>query len=116
MLKAKAKTEYMREYMRRKRAGLPTRKEPKERRPSAGMISRIEYWARLRQSRPWRLYGTGRKVIDGLALDTDDSWMEACRRYKAILDERRERKKAARHLICEKCVTDAAGIIASKRM
>jgi hypothetical protein len=34
MLRGKAKTDYMRDYMQRKRAGLITRKEPKERKPS----------------------------------------------------------------------------------
>jgi hypothetical protein len=95
MLQGEAKTAYMREYMRRKRAGLPTVKPKKEWEPSQRMIREIEHWAKY----PKRTRGMGRQVINGLTLDNDTSWMEACRRYKAILDKRwaeaKERKRLA---------------------
>jgi hypothetical protein len=98
VLKGEAKTAYMREYMRRKRAGLPTTKpklpRPKaEWKPSQRIIDQIDHWRHLRAHRPWRLRRFGERVIDGLTLDTDESWMEACRRYEAYSDERRANRE-----------------------
>ena len=153
MLKGKAKTDYMRDYMRRKRAGLPTAKSTadkpaggeREWKPTKRVINQIAYWARVRASAaPWRLRAIGDRVIDGLTLDTDESWMEACRRYKALKDERRaerekEKEQAAKpkpryclfcrepesterifvghgvFLICEKCIAEAAAVVASAK-
>jgi hypothetical protein len=98
MLTGEAKVAYQREYMRRKRAGLPTatNPKPKEWQPSERMIYEIGYWDRLRTDRPRDLRGFGARVIAGLMFDNDESLMEACRRYKAITDERRAARKAAK--------------------
>ena len=90
MLEGEAKTAYMRDYMRRKRLGLPTVNPKPEWKPNQRIIDEIAYWAR----HPLRTRGMGWRVIDGLTLDNDASWMEACRRYKAIIDERRAARKA----------------------
>ena len=90
MLKGQAKIDYQREYMRRKRAGLPTAKPKPEWQPTERMIDEIKWWAQ----HPWKAGATGRQVIAGLILDNDESWMEACQRYKAITDERRAKRKA----------------------
>jgi hypothetical protein len=102
MLEGEAKTAYMREYMRRKRAGLPTVKPKKEWEPPWWMPHNIAVWARHRAGRePWRVGCLGHKVIDGLKLDTDESVMEACRRYKAILDEQRAARKTRKQAAAE---------------
>jgi|GEM_PF-6386849 len=100
MLQGEAKTAHMREYIGRKRAGLPTAKPKKPWEPPWWMTYNVKIWAKRRAGRePWRVGRFGRKVIEGLKLDTDESVMQACRRYKAILDEqraeRKTRKKAA---------------------
>ena len=98
MLKREAKTAYMREYMRRRRAGLATAKSPKPKppwQPSQHMIEKIRYWQRVaRSSRP-RLRQPGHVIIDGLDLDTDEGMAEACRRYKSHRDAQHEAPKRA---------------------
>jgi hypothetical protein len=104
MLKGEAKTAYMRDYMRRKRAGLATRTKPKPDKaawqPSQTMVDQIQYWRRVQASEPWRLRQTGRQVLDVLADKktwTEDDMMEACRRLKAHQDDlkaEREQRKA----------------------
>jgi hypothetical protein len=98
MLKGEAKKIYQRNFMRRKRAGLPpVESKPKpEWRPSQRIIDEIQHWRWLREHQSWRLGARGEKIIDGLALDTDESWNEACRRYKADRDAARARSKAMR--------------------
>jgi hypothetical protein len=111
VLTGEAKTAYMREYMRRKRAGLPTRKpkppKPKpEWKPRQRVIDQINGWQHLRAR--GLLSGLGSRVIDGLTLDTDESWMEACRRYEAYSDERRANR--------EKEKQEAAGAAAKPKV
>jgi hypothetical protein len=93
MLKGQAKTDYQREYMRRRRAAAPQR-EPKPIRKAAPkrMIEQIKYWGRHAGSA--NLSSVGRAVIDGLDLGTDQGMAEACRRYKVHLDQRRTAKEA----------------------
>jgi hypothetical protein len=114
MLKGDAKAKYMREYMRRKRAGLITRKEPLPPDPLRH-IDHIKYWVRRSKRRPWQLSRLGRKIIEGLDLDVcegerrvvdglefndwdaigpKEHWLEACRRYRQHKDEQKARKKA----------------------
>jgi hypothetical protein len=93
MLKGEAKVAYQREYMRRKRAGLPTAIKPKPRewKPTQRMIDELEWWAKYPSQRRSRIAD---RVLDGLILDNDESWWEACRRYKRLQDERRAERKA----------------------
>jgi len=99
MLKGDAKTAYQREYMRKKRAGLPTATKPKaEWRPTQAMVDQIQHWRQMRVDEPWRLRDTALRVLDGLTNKTwtEDDMMEACRRLKAHQDEReaeRERRE-----------------------
>jgi hypothetical protein len=143
MLKGKAKRDYMREWMRRKRAGLPTttpKSKPKSDRPRQRVIDQIAYWAR----NPSRQSTLAIKVLDGLVLDNDASWLEACRRHKVLSEERRAERDRAKlkatkprprecsfcgepaaadrlligdrfPLICETCVAEAAVAIAKHR-
>lgn len=96
MLTGEAKTAYQREYMRRKRAGLPTAKPKPEWQPSQRMIDQIAFWYRRQHNKPWQLRGPWHKVIDGLKLENGDEaqWMEACRRLKAYQDDLRAEAKA----------------------
>ena len=99
MLKGEAKTAYMREYMRRRRAGLATAKPPKPKppwQPPQHMIEKIRHWQRVaRSSQPRRLRQPGHVIIDGLDLDTDEGMAEACRRYKSHRDAQHEAPKRA---------------------
>jgi hypothetical protein len=83
----------MRAYMRRKRAGqsttTPRPPKPKSDGPSQRVINQIAYWA----CNPWRARGIGPQVIDGLVLDNDESWQEACRRHKVLTEERRAKRE-----------------------
>ena len=90
MLKGEAKTAYMREYMRRRRAGLATAKPKPPWRPPQRMIAQIRHWGAIPS---WRMRQPAHVIIDGLRLDTDDGVLEACRRYKRYLDDRRETKR-----------------------
>jgi hypothetical protein len=95
MLKGEAKTEYMREYMRRKRAGLPTatKPKPKEWEPTQRIVDEIAHWAKY----PWRRRSAiAGRVLKDLTLDNDESWMEACRRYKTLTAERKQERQAER--------------------
>jgi hypothetical protein len=144
MLKGQAKTDYQREYMRRRRAGQVAVKplpKPKRTAPPKRMIDQIRYWGRHADS--WRLHRVGRAIIDGLDLGTEQGMAEACRRYQDHLDRRRtakeswakkeaEAKTAPKRcsfcssapaavgngyglFICEGCVDEAAAIIAAQR-
>src|SRR5262245_59219939 len=144
MLKGEAKTAYMREYMRRRRAGLATAKPKPPWRPSPRRIHTVRRWQRLARNGSSYLPHHASKIIDGLDLDTDEGMAEACRRYQAHLDAQREEKErekereatakkpkcwfcsepASSHriligdgflCICEMCVAEAARIIADKR-
>jgi len=127
----------MREYMRRRRAGLATAKPPKPKPPWQPPQHMIEKIRQLRQP--------GHVIIDGLDLDTDEGMAEACRRYKSHRGAQHEASKRAAvqreaakkecwfcgepasgdrrviaapagcPLICEMCVAEAARIIADKR-
>ena len=90
MLKGEAKTAYMREYMRRRRAGLATAKPKPPWRPPQRMIAQIRHWGAILS---WRMRQPAHVIIDGLRLDTDDGVLEACRRYKRYLDDRGETKR-----------------------
>jgi hypothetical protein len=96
MLKGEAKTSYMRDYMRRKRAGQQTTKPKAPWEPSQRMINEITHWRYLRANRPRDLRGISREIIEGLTLDNDDSWQEACRRYKMLHDEQRRERRERR--------------------
>jgi hypothetical protein len=63
MLQGAAKLDYMRDYMRKRRAGAPTRK-PWE--PTPLMIAEVERWFHLSPYRRRDLRGVGRKVVAGL--------------------------------------------------
>ena len=94
--------------------------------------------------RPWRDNALAARVLDGLTLDNDESWMEACRRYKAHVDEQKRQRQAEREkreqpsvpccwfclepktterlffgdrwrLICEVCVDEVAANLARER-
>jgi hypothetical protein len=92
MLTGKAKTDYMRDYMRRKRAGLITPRPKRD--PVKRMVSEIGYWMRVSKRRPHHLSAIGQKVIKGLTLDTGDEaqWRKAIRRLERI----RKQQKADR--------------------
>ena len=98
MLKGEAKTAYMREYMRRRRAGLATAKPPKPKppwQPPQHMIEKIRYRQRVARSSQPRLRQPGHVIIDGLDLDTDEGMAEACRRYQSHHDAQHEASKRA---------------------
>jgi hypothetical protein len=80
MLKGAAKTAYMREYMRRRRAGEPQPKKPRKPwQPSQRLIDEISRAVR----HPQRVRGRLADAIEGLRFDTDEEWVEACYRWKA---------------------------------
>ena len=136
MLKGEAKRQYMKDYMRRMRAGEPTVKPKPPWQPTQRMIDQIAYWARKPRWR--RPSDIADRVLDGLTLDNDESWMEACRRYKTLTDERKRERQVEREkekqppvwhclfcneptttkrwffgersrIICEVCVDEVAG-------
>jgi hypothetical protein len=100
MLKGQAKTDYMRGYMRRRRAAQTAAKpqrEPKPIRttPPQRMIDQIEHWGYLlRSGRTRWLCSYGFQIIHDLDLDTDEGMAEACRRYQEHHDQRRAEKEA----------------------
>jgi ClpX C4-type zinc finger len=103
MLQGQAKRDYMRDYMRRWRAGEPTAKPKPEWEPPRWMIDQVTYWFRVKLSpQPWRLRGTGSTVVHGLAPHNADGtvneagWAEALLRYKAELEEQRDNRKRAK--------------------
>ncbi len=113
MLTGDAKRAYQREYMRRKRAGEPTRKpklpeqptkpeKPWE--PTKSMIWDVRRWFSLKVN-DHCLRGIGRDVVHDLDPNNADgsvneaAWIEAMRRYKTLRREQRverERKQAER--------------------
>ena len=101
MLQGEAKRDYQREYMRRKRAGEPTRKPPKPWEPTQRMVDDVGHWFWLRRDRPWLLRGIGSDVVDGLDPTNPDgtrnevSWTEALQRYRTLRAERRAKRKNA---------------------
>jgi hypothetical protein len=144
MLTGKAKTDYqrnyMRDWMRRKRAGLPTATKPKPQRrlDPAWLRDQIAYWVRIRDT--WKLRDTGRRVIDGLSFETEADWQEACRRYWAIRDGslapadppkprikhcsfcRKSGSEVAKLIegrggvtICDRCIAQAARLVAERK-
>jgi ClpX C4-type zinc finger len=136
-----AKKAYQREYMRRRRAGEPTRREPRPWEPPGGLKARIAHWARQRYR--LREGSIGLEVVGGLEFDTHEEWMEACYRFKGITEARRQERTEAVpepkprpkecsfcgyvqdgervligddwHYICEVCVAAAAETIARKK-
>jgi hypothetical protein len=84
MLTGAAKTAYQREWMRRKRAGLPTAKPKAAAGPRQRVIDQISRWVSLRSAD--RLYGRGAAILDGLSFvnggDNTAFWQQACRRYQ----------------------------------
>jgi hypothetical protein len=96
VLKGEAKRDYMRDYMRRRRAGLATAKPPKPKppwRPSKRMIETVRHWWYLAQHRPASLRQPSHSIIEDLDLDTDVDVEEACRRYQRYLEERRKQRE-----------------------
>src|SRR5215471_18549396 len=86
----------MRDYMRRRRAGLATTKPTKPKppwRPSSRMIHTVRHWQRLARNGSSYLPHHASKIIDVLDLNTDEGMAEACRRYQAHLDAQREEKE-----------------------
>ena len=65
MLQGDAKRDYQRDYMRRKRAGEPTRKPPQPPKPkqpwqpTQRMADKVRYWFGLKFNRPSYLRGIG---------------------------------------------------------
>jgi len=83
MLTGDAKRDYMREYMRRKRAGELTAKpkpEKPEWRPTSQQRLRVREQLRLS---PYHRSHVAKAIYDGLGTGDED---EALRRYKAHLD------------------------------
>jgi hypothetical protein len=60
------------------------------------MIQQIKRWRWLRAYQTSSLRSVGRRILDGLQLDTDAGLMEACRRYNAHLDDLKARRKQRR--------------------
>jgi hypothetical protein len=109
MLKGAAKAAYMREYMRRRRAGEPQPKKPRKPwEPSQGLIDRIARAVR----HPHRVRGRLAHAIEGLQFDTDEEWTEACYRWKAWTSPPRE-PAPARKLRCDFCHKPSRRLLAS---
>jgi hypothetical protein len=105
MLQGESKRDYMRDYMRRQRAGEPTRKPKRERGPTPLMVAEVARLFRLQLAGSWRLRDSERKVVAGLDPNNADgtaneaAWNEALRRYRTLRAEQRaerKRKKAER--------------------
>jgi hypothetical protein len=131
VLKGEAKAAYMRDYMRRRRAGQAQPKRPtKPWEPSQRLIDQIAWAAR----HPNRVRGRLADAIAGLQFDTDEEWMEACYRWKAWTslpkieepEPARERrcgfclkpKSQVRRLvgdgvahICDRCIEECAEVL-----
>ena len=108
MLHGEAKRAYMREWMRRKRAGEPTRKPkkppkpkqpPKPWQPSQRMIWDVRHWFSLKLNQRWRLRGIGAEVVYGLEFHNADgtvndaAWNEALQRYRTLRTKQRVERK-----------------------
>ena len=131
MLQGDAKREYMRNYMRKKRAGLPTKQPAKPWQPTKRMRDQVRYW--FRTGAP----ASHRQIIEKLKPKDED---EALYRYKAHLDERKNttpppseplrcsfcNQPAAKGrglvsrgggspLICAACAKDAVALLAKRR-
>jgi hypothetical protein len=105
MLQGESKRDYMRDYMRRQRAGEPTRKPKRERGPTPLMVAEVARLFRLQLAGSWKLRDSERKVVAGLDPNNADgtaneaAWNEALRRYRTLRAEQRaerKRKKAER--------------------
>jgi ribosomal protein L37AE/L43A len=87
-----------------KRAGLPTRQEPKPWQPTARMIEQLRHWARAAAgSTPWRVPAFAHGIIAGLDLDSDAGLLEAAVRYKTHIDHRQREKLEAAKLQPPRC-------------
>jgi hypothetical protein len=96
VLKGQAKTDYQREYMRRRRAKQAVAKPKLAREPTQAIVKQIAHWIHLMDRRPWRLGALGREVLEGLDLTeewTSEEWTEACHRFKAISAIREQERK-----------------------
>lgn len=99
MLQGEAKRDYMRDYMRRKRAGEPTAKPKPEWQPTQRQIDEVHWWFRCKLGNR-RINGIGAEVVDGLdpnnadGTANDAAWNEAMQRYKALRDQQRADRKA----------------------
>jgi hypothetical protein len=110
MLQGEAKRAYMRDWMRRKRAGEPTRKpkprepkkpsEPKKPwQPTQRMINEVGHWFYLQLNRAWHLRVIGAEVVYGLdphntdGTVNDAAWTEALQRYRTLRAEQRVERK-----------------------
>jgi hypothetical protein len=102
MLHGTAKRDYMREYMRKRRAGEPTRKPKPEWEPTQRMVDEVEHWFYLKLHRRRDLRGIGRAVVAGLDPHNEDgtaneaSWTEALQRYRTLRAERRAGRRVRR--------------------
>ena len=111
MLQGDAKRDYMRDYMRRKRAGEPTRTPKAEKpvkpwQPTERMIGEVRHWFYLKLNRSWHLRGIGRKVVAGLDPNNADgttaneaAWTEALQRYRTLRAERRVERKRTQEIL-----------------
>jgi hypothetical protein len=122
-----------------KPAYMPTAKPRAAARPRQRVIDQISRWLSLRMAD--RLYGRGAAILDGLSFvnggDNTAFWQEACRRYQADVDARKQPKLKpsprclfcteaaspdrilvgdAVSSICEHCVAEAAAVIAAARV
>ena len=111
MLQGEAKRDYMRDWMRRKRAGEPTRKAkkppkpkkpkkpPQPWQPTQRMIYDVRHWFWLRLNRPSHLRGIGSEVVADLDPNNADgtvneaAWTEALQRYRTLRAEQRVERK-----------------------
>jgi hypothetical protein len=137
MLKGQAKTDYQREYMRKRRA--QAAKPAWE--PTQAMLDKIARWVR----KGCRTGSLGQEVLADLDFTGEpEEWMEACYRLRDIRAFRREKREeeqrerdrprvptccwcgetppetrtlvqAAGIAICEECIDRAAGIVAEAR-
>ena len=102
MLHGTAKRDYMREYMRKRRAGEPTRKPKPEWEPTQRMVDEVEHWFYLKLHRRRDLRGIGRAVVAGLDPHNEDgtaneaSWTEALQRYRKLRAEQRAGRRVRR--------------------
>ena len=94
MLKGQAKTDYQREYMRRRRIGQsapPSKPKPAWERKVWSIGSSTGY---VEGAPAVVSPGLGAEVIDGLKFDTDEEWLEACYRFKGITEARQQEREA----------------------
>jgi hypothetical protein len=110
MLQGDAKRDYMRDYMRRKRAGEPTRTPKAEKpvkpwQPTERMIRNVRHWFSRKLTQSSHLRGIGRKVVAGLEPHNEDgsvneaAWDEALQRYRTLRAERRVEHKRTQEIL-----------------